>query len=234
MKANRMRYKIFWMLGALLLLQLTGMAQDAETLLKKVRAKMDKVNDYVATGKMKTDVVFIKAPISNIRAYFRKPDRFAIKRDNGISLLPKSGVSVNISSLLLTEDFTAIDAGTTQWQQQQVRLVKLLPLNEQSDVVLTTLYIDEKNLLIRKANTTTRESGTFEMELDYGRYSDWGLPDKVVFSFNTKDYKLPKGITFEYDDGSTRTELPKNKKGRVEITYSSYTINKGVPDQAFR
>ncbi|HMO31678.1 MAG TPA: hypothetical protein PKE63_09945 [Lacibacter sp.] len=217
-----------------LLLAGTVEAQQAEQLLQQVRAKMDKVQDYVATGKMKTDVVFIKAPVSNIKAYFRKPDRFAIKRDNGISLLPKSGVSVNISSLLLTESYTAIDAGTTTWQQQTVRMVKLLPLNEQSDVVLTTLYIDEQNLLIRRAATTTRENGTFEMEMVYGRYSNWGLPDKVLFSFNTKDYKLPKGITFEYDDGTTRPELPKNKKGRVEITYSSYTINKGVPDDVFR
>lgn len=229
-----MKYKILLFTALQLSLQVTGFAQDADLLLKKVRAKMDKVNDYVATGKMKTDVVFIKAPISNIRAYFRKPDRFAIKRDNGISLLPKSGVSVNMGSLILTEDFTAIDAGTAQLQQYSVRLIKLLPLSEQSDVVLTTLYIDEKNLLIRRANTTTRDNGTFEMELLYGRYSEWALPDKVVFSFNTKDYKLPKGITFEYDDGSTRAQLPKNKKGRVEITYSSYTINKGIPDQAFR
>lgn len=229
-----MRYKILMLTALLFYMQHAVVAQDADALLKKVRAKMNKVNDYVATGKMKTDVVFIKAPISNIKAYFRKPDRFAIKRDNGISLLPKSGVSVNMSALLLTEDFTAIDAGTAQLQQQTVRLIKLLPLSEQSDVVLTTLYIDEKSLLIRKANTTTRENGTFEMELNYGRYSEWGLPDKVVFSFNTKDYKLPKGITFEYDDGSTRAQLPKNKKGRVEISYSSYIINKGISDQAFR
>ena len=109
-------------------------------------------------------------------------------------------------------------------------MVKLLPLSENSDVVLTTMYIDEKNLLIRKASTTTKESGTYDMEMSYGKYSQWGLPDKVVFSFNTKDYKLPKGITFEYDDGSKRPELPKNKKGRVEIIYSSYVINKGVSD----
>ncbi len=205
-------------------------AQPAAELIARVKQKMDQVNDYAATGKMKTDVVFIKAPISNIKAYFKKPNRFAIKRDNGISLLPKGGVSVNISSLLLTDAYTTIDAGTTVWQNQTVRMVKLLPLSENSDVVLTTMYIDEKNLLIRKASTTTKESGTYDMEMSYGKYSQWGLPDKVVFSFNTKDYKLPKGITFEYDDGSKRPELPKNKKGRVEIIYSSYVINKGVSD----
>lgn len=219
----------------LLLLTSAASAQlPALELVKKVKAKLDKVNDYVATGKMKTDVVFIKAPISNIKAYYKKPNKFQVKRDGGISLLPKGGVSVNISSLLLTEEYTAIDAGNGTVDNQQVRIIKLLPLNENSDVVLTTMYIDEKALLIRKANTTTKDNGTYEMQMSFGKYADWGLPDKVVFSFNTKDYKLPKGITLEYDDGSKKAELPKNKKGRVEITYSSYVINKGVSDEQMK
>ncbi len=214
----------------LLLLTTFVKAQPAEELLKKVKAKMDRVNDYIATGKMKTDVVFIKAPIANIKSYFKKPNRFAIKRDGGISLLPKGGVSVNVSSLLLTEDYTAIDAGQTTIGGVPLRIIKLLPLSESSDVVLTTMYIDEKNFLIRKASTTTKDNGTYDMEMQFGKYAEWGLPDKVVFSFNTKDYKLPKGITLEYDDGTKKPELPKNKKGRVEISYSSYVINKGVTD----
>ena len=215
---------------SLLLHTSSATAQPAEELLKKVKAKMDRVNDYIATGKMKTDVVFIKAPIANIKSYFKKPNRFAIKRDGGISLLPKGGVSVNVSSLLLTEDYTAIDAGQTTIGGIPLRIIKLLPLSETSDVVLTTMYIDEKNFLIRKASTTTKDNGTYDMEMQFGKYAEWGLPDKVIFSFNTKDYKLPKGITLEYDDGTKKPELPKNKKGRVEISYSSYVINKGVTD----
>ncbi len=212
----------------------TSVAQTAADLVKNVKAKMDRVNDYVATGKMKTDVVFIKAPVANIKSYFKKPNRFKIKRDGGISLLPKGGISVNVSSLLLTGDYTAIDAGQTNLNGVVVKIIKLLPLSENSDVVLTTMYIDEKNLLIRKASTTTKENGTYDMEMQFGKYAEWGLPDKVVFSFNTKDYKLPKGITLEYDDGTKKPELPKNKKGRVEISYSSYIINKGVSDDLLK
>jgi outer membrane lipoprotein-sorting protein len=217
--------------GVLLLVCFGAQSQtSAMDLVLKVKAKMDKVNDYVATGKMKTDVIFIKAPVSNIKAYYKKPNRFQVKRDGGISLLPKGGVSINISSLLLTEEFTAIDAGIGTVDKLPVRIIKLLPLNENSDVVLTTMYIDEKALLIRKASTTTKDNGTYDMQMNFSKYADWGLPDKVVFSFNTKDYKLPKGVTLEYDDGSKKPELPKNKKGKVEITYSNYVINKGVSD----
>ena len=217
-----MKQKVtIFLASSFLLLTSFCYAQTAVELVKKVKAKMDKVNDYIATGKMKTDVVFIKAPVANIKSYYKKPNRFKIKRDGGISLLPKGGVSVNVSSLLLSDDYTAIDAGQTTINNIVLKIIKLLPLKENSDVVLTTMYIDEKNLLIRKASTTTKDNGTFDMEMQFGKYADWGLPDKVIFSFNTKDYKLPKGITLEYDDGTKKPELPKNKKGKVEISYSS-------------
>lgn len=73
--------------------------------------------------------------------------------------------------------------------------------------------------------------------MSYGKYAEYGLADKVIFTFNTKDYKLPKGITFDYDDGSKKEEPAdklKDKKGKVEISYSSYTINKGVADSVFK
>jgi hypothetical protein len=102
---------------------------------------------------------------------------------------------------------------------------------------LSTLYIDEANLVIRKAKTTTRENGSYELEMNYGKYMEYGLPDKIVFSFNTKDYKLPKGVTFDFDDGSDSKKAEdkaKNKKGRAEISISSYIINKGIADSVFQ
>jgi hypothetical protein len=61
--------------------------------------------------------------------------------------------------------------------------VKVLPADNNSDVVLTTLYIDETNLLIKKSTTTTKENGTYDVELFYGKWIAYALPDKTVFSF---------------------------------------------------
>jgi outer membrane lipoprotein-sorting protein len=209
-------------------------AQDASVLIKKVKAKLDKVNDYVAEGRMKTDVAFIKAPSGKVKVFFKKPNKFKLKRDGGISILPKGGVSVNMSSVLASNNYTALQAGESTIGSAKVKVIKLLPNDENSDVVLTTLYVDEADLLIRKANTTTRENGTYEMEMNYGKYADYALPDRVIFAFNTKDYKIPKGVTLEYETGDAPKQDIKNKKGRVEINYSSYVINKGVADSEFK
>ena len=215
---------------------LSTQAQDVNALVKQVKDKLDKVNNYVAEGRMKTDVAFIKAPAGKVKIFYKRPNKFKLKRDGGISLLPKGGVSVNMNSVLDNSDYLALDAGTTTLGTTKVKVVKLLPTNENSDVVLTTLYIDETNLLIKKASSTTKENGTYDMEMTYGRFASYGLPDKVIFAFNTKDYKLPKGVTMEFDSGEKKSDADKmkNKKGRVEINYTSYEINKGVADSEFK
>jgi hypothetical protein len=217
--------------GGLLPLQ----AQDAEALLRKVKAKMDQVKDYKAAGSLKTDVVFLKIPVSKVQVLYKNPDRFKIIRDGGVSLLPKGGISVNLNALMATGQFAAVPAGEATVGGKQLKVIKMLPLQEGADVILSTLYIDEQALLIRKSVTTTRENGTYEMEMTYGKYGAYGLPDKVVVSFDTRDYKLPKGVTFEYDAGETpkQKEL-QNKKGRVEITYASYQINTGLTESLFQ
>lgn len=211
-------------------------AQTPEEIIGKVKAKLDQVNDYEASGKMKTNVIFIKAPIANVKVYYKKPNKLRVNNENGISFIPKGSVNINLNNIFInTNGFDMIDMGKETGTN--LRIIKLLPKDENADVVLSTVYIDEAKSLIKKTKTTTRENGTYELEMTYGKYASYGLADKVVFSFNTKDYKLPKGITFDYDDGTRRQETPdklKNKKGKVEISYSSYTINKGVPDTVFR
>ncbi len=211
--------------------------ENVNALIQKVNAKIEKVNDYTAEGKMKTKVVFLKVPVSAVKIYFKKPNRLKIKNEKGISFVPKGAVSINISNIVNGEKYTALDAGMDKIGITAVRVVKLLPVDDNADIVLSTIYIDEANLLIKKAKTTTRENGSYELEMTYGKYSGYGLPDKIIFTFNTKEYKLPKGITFDFDDGeAAKSNIPRglNKnKGQAEITFDSYIINKGVSDAIF-
>lgn len=213
---------------------LDGYGQDPAALLQKVRARLDQVNDYQATGLMKTNVPFLKVPEAQVTVYFKRPDKLKIRNDKGISLVPKGAVTISLNNLL-KGTYTTLDAGADTAGGQKVKVIKLLPQDDNADLVLSTLYIDESRLLIVKARTTTRENGSYEVEMTYGKYAAYALPDKVVFTFNTKDYKLPKGLTFDYDDGSQKKPLPAGAaKGKVELIYQFYNINKGVPDSVFQ
>jgi outer membrane lipoprotein-sorting protein len=213
--------KIFKLFFALFLfIQLS--AQTPQELINKVKAKLEKVNDYTAKGKLKTNVVFIKAPIATVKVYYKKPDKMKIVNENGISFIPKGSVNINLAKFLSgAGNYEIVDAGSEP--ATGLRILKLLPIDENSEIVLSTLYIDEKTELIKKAKNTTRDNGTYELEMSYGKYIAYSLPDKVIFSFNTKDYKLPKGVTFDYDDGSekSRMQILKIKRGR----WRSLTLN---------
>lgn len=231
-----MTKRVFLVCCVLMAIVMQGRSQDAAALAAKVKAKLATVNDYQAKGKMKIDVSFMKVPDSDVAIYFKKPNKFRIKKQDGLTVTPKGGVSISLNSMIAGDNYTAIQAGTTTLNGLPITIIKLLPLDESSEVVVSTLYVNEKDLLIYKATSTTKDNGTYEMEMSYGRFAKWGLPDKIVFIFNTKDYKLPKGLALDYETSSPATDknAAKNQKGKVEISYSDYVINKGIPDSMFQ
>lgn len=212
--------------------------QGAQDIIAKVRVKLDKVNDYEADGKMKTNVFFIKAPIAAVKIYYKKPDKVRINNEKGISFIPKGSMNMSLANLFPTAGSTAfdlIDMGKDSGSK--LRVIKMLPRDENSEVSVSVLHIDESLAVIKRAEITT-DNGKYELQMTYGKFVEYGLADKVIFTFKTENFKLPKGVTMDYDDGSKKTETPeekeKRKKGRVEITYSKYQINKGVPDSVFQ
>ena len=91
---------------------LTVSSQEVKEVLQKVKAKYDLVSDYTATGKMKTNVVFIKAPVATVKVYYKKPDKLKIKNESGVSFVPKGSVNINMNNVLGLNNYEAIDGGT--------------------------------------------------------------------------------------------------------------------------
>jgi outer membrane lipoprotein-sorting protein len=232
-----MRVKTFaWVFIFILIQKENLLAQDAAALMKQVEAKLEKINDYEADAGLKTDISFLRVPDATVKIYYKKPDNIRIKNQNGISLVPRETMSISLYSLVKSA-YQSLDAGSDMIQGVPVRIIKLLPADENGELVLATLYIDTRRLLVLKAKTTTRENGTNEVELFYGKFLQTGLPDKIIFSFNTQDFKLPKGVTFDYDDGSVKKKDKKgvkDQRGKIEITYLSYSVNKGLSDSLFK
>ena len=227
--------KISILLFCIVFLQTTKANAQGDPLIEKVAQKLASVNDYVAEGIMKTDVSFIKASLGKVKVYFKKPNLLKVRKEGGISLLPKGGVSLTLNTLLNTKQYTAIQAGTQVLNGKSLRVIKLIPNDDRLDWVISTLWIDPVDALVYKTATTTKESGSYEISMEYGAYAQYGLASKIIFSFNTKDYKLPNGITLEFGDEEpvSKQQLLKNKKGSIEIRYIRYTINKGIPPHVF-
>ena len=211
-------------------------AQNADDLFNALRQKILQVKDYVADVNMKIDVAYMKVPLLKGKLYFKAPDKMKLERNGGISILPRKNVNLTLSNLIPTGKVTVIDMGETVYKDKKVRLMKVVPDDEKSTIVLTKIWIDEAQLLVIHAETTTYNDGSVIMDLDYKRFTSYSLPDKVKIFMDLKDYKLPQGVTMDYNDGSPNPEATKKRKkqkGTIEIRYLDYIINKGLPDTIF-
>jgi len=220
-----------------LTLQYNVHANDApDVLIKKIKAKLEKVNDYTGQARLKTNVAFIKAPAGLVKVYYKRPNKLKIEKEKGLSILPKGGVILSPATLLTINNYDAIDAGEVIIQKVKTRKIRLLPRDGESDIVLMDLYIDEEHLLLLKTTVTTKENGTFDMEMNYAKYAEYMLPDHLVFTFSVKNYKMPKSLSLDFDEELVKEEAAKykNKKGEVELTYTNYIINKGISDHVFQ
>ena len=64
--------KILFLFSFILLATAAAKAQDVNALIQKIKQKLDQVKDYEASGKMKTNVAFLKVPVADIKLYFKK------------------------------------------------------------------------------------------------------------------------------------------------------------------
>lgn len=209
--------------------------QDATSLFQAIRQRIGQTTDYVADVRMKVDVAFLNVPLLKGKLYFKAPDKMRLERHGGVSILPRNSINLNLYNIMADGRVTIIDGGREMLNGQQLRVLKIVP-DDASDVVLTKAWIDENRLLVIRTESTTRDNGTVRMELQYGKWIAHSLPDKITFVLDLKDYKVPKGVTMDYDDG-TPAQLPlqgKKKKGRIEMQYLNYQINQGLSDEVFR
>ena len=232
--------KVFYVLVLIISLLYTptvyAQTVDATDLFYRLRTKIERVKDYVADVRMTIDVSFMRIPPLNGILYFKAPGKLKLERKGGISILPKKSIDLTLNKMIPLGNVTVINAGTDTINGKTVQVVKIVPDNE-SDIVLTKVWIDVAQLLALRTETTTRENGTMKMNLEYGKYADMCLPDKVVFIIDVKNYKLPKGVTMDYDAdpdlATQKSKLPPIKKGKIQVNYLKYQVNTGLTDAVF-
>lgn len=211
---------------------------SAEELYQKMKAKLALVTDYSADVKMKINISYMRVPTLTGKLYYKAPNKMKLDRRGGIAIMPKKGVSFNINSVVPEDDATVIDAGYDEVDGRKLHVIKIIPNNDEGDVILTKIWVDEARLLALKSETTTRENGTVKMELAFDAYEKLALPDKVIFYLDEQEYKLPKGMTMDYEVPDIANSVKnakggKRKKGKIEITYLRYEVNKGLKDSLF-
>jgi outer membrane lipoprotein-sorting protein len=208
---------------------------NPDKILEKVLSTFEKISDYSVEVHVNIDVSFLKIPDMDAKIYFKQPDKMRIKSDN-FALLPKQGFNFSPVSLL-RKNHTAIFVKNENLNGIETAVIKVIPLEEVSDLILSTLWIDLSNYVIIKVESTARPSGTYTINFEYAKVqSDYFLPVKMTFSFPADQMLFRKNIKdpFNSSDNQNDSENDKEKKeGKVTVSYSNYEVNKGIPDEIF-
>jgi outer membrane lipoprotein-sorting protein len=225
----------FLLLSSLILFNsLFAQSKDPDKILADVITNFNRIKDYQVDVNIKVDVELLKVPDSDAKIYFKQPDKIHLESE-GFALLPKDGIDFTPSSLL-KKNYTAIYEQDVNLDGINTSVVKIIPTGDQGNVILSTLWIDQKNKVIRKVESTTKTNGTFTMNFSYDDNIKYPLASKIVFTFNIDQSKMPKELG---DNSESNQPSKRNKKfnslikGQVIITYSNYQINKGIPDSIF-
>jgi outer membrane lipoprotein-sorting protein len=210
-----------------------GQSKDPNFILDKVKEKFDEVKDYIVNVKIKVDVDFLKAPVTEAKIYFKQPDKIHFESEN-FALLPKEGVNFSPTALL-KKNYTSIYEKEDTINGIKTSVIKVIPLSDESDIILTTLWIDQKKYFIIKAQSTTKINGTFSLELNYqNSVDDFPLPSSMIFTFNIDRDKLSSGMrNFDNEDENKKKKEKKTTTGKVYVYYSDYKVNQGIPDSVF-
>lgn len=211
---------------------LSAQTKDPVKVINAVIDRFEKIRDYEVDVNVKLDFSMVKIPDMNAKFYFKQPDKVKID-SKGFAMLPKQ--SVNFSpAQYLRGDYTAIYVKNEIENNRTYDVIKIIPNNDSTDVILSTLWIDQTQKIIKKIETTGKRSGTLHIELDYEN-DNAILPQHVTFSFNVGNIPARNEAEKKDEKNEGRPNLRRDAQmsGKVIMTYKNYKINKGIPDSFF-
>jgi len=216
------------LLGSLLNAQI-----NPENLLSDVRKNFARVKDYSADMLIKVDINIIKVPETKVKILYKAPDKIRVKSES-FAMLPKEGMNFSPNALL-KGDNSIIFEKEEDWNGSRIAVIKLIPLGSASEIVLSTIWVDVNQLVVRKVESTTKTRGTFVIDLQYEKtVTEFPLPSMMTFKFDMSRQNF-NSHGFEEDEKpkEEKKDKSKNTEGTVKIVYSGYAVNKGIPDSEF-
>jgi len=209
---------------------LFGQSKNADEIINQLKNGFKEVKDYVADVTITTDINFIKVPKMHAKIYFKQPDKVHFE-SKGFALLPKNGMFTSPLSFL-NDDYTALYVKEDEQDGYKTSVVKVIPLNDKGNLILTTLWIDQSKNVIRKVEASTKTNGTFILLLKYSSNMKYPLPDSMILSFNTPIRRMHRGMHPDLDENSKKNNSD-TISGKIIIDYTKYVVNKGISDSVF-
>jgi hypothetical protein len=192
---------------------------SADDILKHLQKKLTSKGKYEVNINIKIDVKFIKIKNRTGKMYFYPPDSIRFKID-GFAFLPKKGFNSQLTSLT-SQNVTALSMGIEKINGISCEVIKVIPLDINSEIVLAQIWVDKTKNRMMKMTTITKSQGSSSTDFEYATQNKYDLPSKMTISFEIKNQKLPSSFTGDFDQ-IDETLIPETDKGSIIVSYSNF------------
>jgi hypothetical protein len=184
------------------------------------------LKDYTADVRIHFDIEALKAPDKQAKIYYKSPDKVKFET-KGIFFFPRQGGYFN-PALFKPEDFEIKLLDHSTWNGRKAVRLQLIPKDIRKSTQRFVVTIDINRNLIVTFETVNAEGRKSRAAIDYARFGDFDLPTHIELQL-----EVPAS-----EQNETRELIPfgqstKEINGRVNITYTNYTVNSGLSDEIF-
>jgi len=206
---------------------------DPDEILDRVKEAFKNILDYEVDIQIKIDVDFLKVPDSEAKLYFKQPNKIHVEAEK-FALLPRQGLDFSPLGLL-SGKYTALYEREDTIRDLPTSVVKIIPLGNDGDIILSTFWVDQTRDLIIRMESTKKPTGTFRIDFTYEKYDDnYEMPSQMEFTFTVDRMMFQRGMDGQSDDDEEDSDKKSNSRtGKVYITYTNYKVNQGLPDELF-
>ena len=217
----KIRYAISTLL--FVFISLLGITQeiDIESVLDSTRLQMLQIESYSVDATFKVDIDFVNMPDKTATIHFQAPDKLEVK-SKGFLMIPKMGMRPLTKQLNLNK-YYAVYLGEELIKGKRCYIVKMIPKDSKSKIVLSTLWINTEDYLVTRWEANTKKAGNIIVDLEYNGLV---LPSEIVFSFEVSGMNIPvKYFGNEVEIDKDEMKSSEVQRGKVYISFRNYEIN---------
>ena len=228
---RKLKFVFLFMMIFITVSEFSPQSKDPDEILDGVKEAFKMIEDYEVDIRVKIDVDFLKVPDSEAKLYFKQPNKIHVESEK-FALLPRQGLDFSPLGLL-SGKYTALYEQEDTIRNIPTSVVKIIPLGNDGDIILSTFWVDQTSNLIIRVESTKKPTGTFTIDFTYEKYDDYyELPSKMEFTFTVDRMMFPRGMDGQSDDDDSEDKSD-STTGKVYITYANYKVNQGLPDELF-
>lgn len=220
-------------LPAVLLCQKAARELAPQDILNRAGQTFDGVQDFEVSIAAEIDMERVRAPRSEARLYFKKPDKVRLV-SSSFAMIPRDGIGLNPE--VLRERYDALNAVVVVLDGRALYKLQLVAKDSKTRLRELSVWIDPSSWTVARTETIPYEGRTLTIDVEYGlQQGKFWLPLRMQAKFGSADTAQQRPAGDLSGGPPTPMDEARNlpRRGTITMTYSDYKVNMGIPDDFF-